>query len=392
MARDIASPHIYLIAGEQSGDALGASLMRALKAMNPEIRFSGIGGEKMEKEGLRSFFPMKELSLMGFAEIVPHLPRLFRRIRQTVGDIADKKPDMVVTIDSPGFNLQVAKRARKLPSRPMLVHYVAPSIWAYKPERVHTFGAIFDHILALLPFEPPYFGASDVPCSFVGHPIVEQAEHFSQEQKDAFRIRHQITTSAPLLMVLPGSRRGEVRRHLPVMKETVERLQKLLPGLRIMMPAVQHLEKELKEAVQDWKNPPVFLSGNDDKLLAFASADAALAKSGTVTLELALAGTPMVVMYIVHPITAWIMKRMIRTPFVTLVNILRAQAVIPELLQEMATPDNLTTELLPLLKKTNEASRQRAEFAPALKALGLGAEKMPRERAAEKILSLLAKT
>lgn len=382
---------VYLIAGEQSGDLLGARLMHALKAKactetsNPS--FHGIGGTQMEAEGLNSLFPMSELSLMGFVEILPHIPRLKRRIDETVADILAKKPDVLVTIDSPGFVFRVARALRKhwpkgAQDAPRFVHYVAPSVWAYKPGRAKKLSQIYDRVLTLLPFEPPYFEAEGMQADFVGHPLVECPV---EGDGASFRTRHAIAADAKVIAVLPGSRTGELKRHLPILRDTMAEIRKSIPHAVTVIPAVPHLIDTIRLRTANWPTPLVIVDQSQEKWDAFATADAAIAKSGTVTLELALSNTPMVVMYKVHPLSAWLMRRMIITKYVTLVNILEEREVIPELIQENATAEHILRELRTLLSKDNVRQMQLKAFGIALRKLGLGAAHTPSEKAADAI-------
>lgn len=377
---------VYLIAGEQSGDLLGARLMAALRAKDV-TEFHGIGGTQMEAEGLKSLFPMGELSLMGFVEILPHIPRLRRRIRATVEDILAKKPDVIVTIDSPGFCFRVADTLRKhwpkgAENAPRFVHYVAPSVWAYKPGRAKKLAETYDQVLTLLPFEPPYFSIEGMRADFVGHPLVENPP---QGDGASFRTRHAIAADAKVVTVLPGSRAGELKRHLPVLRQTMQNLAAKAGRIVTVIPAVPHLIEDLRRRTANWPTPLVIVDQSQEKWDAFAAADTALAKSGTVTLELALSGTPMVVFYKVHPISAWLMRHMMLTEYVTLVNILQGREIIPELLQEEVTPIGLTQAALGLLGKGSNA--QLMAFEAALAKLGMGQEHTPSQKAAEAILS-----
>lgn len=379
---------IYVIAGEQSGDLLGARLMPALRAEAAARNLSkpyffGIGGPQMQAQGLNSLFPMSELSLMGFAEIVPHIPRLLRRIDQTVADVLLKNPDIIITIDSPGFVFRVAKKLRKRwpkghPSAPRFVHYVAPSVWAYKPGRARKLSQIYDQVLTLLPFEPPYFEAEGMQADFVGHPLVENPV---KGDGASFRTRHGISADAKVLAVLPGSRAGELKRHLPILRDTMAHF----PDAVTVMPAVPHLAEQLAAATKDWPTRILHID-QSEKWDAFAASDAAIAKSGTVTLELALTGTPMVVMYRVNPLSAWLMRRMIITKYVTLVNILEEREVVPELLQDAATPERILQEIRTLLGKDNVRQMQLRAFEASLRKLGLGAALTPSQKAAQALL------
>lgn len=388
---------VYIIAGEASGDLLGARLIEALRPLHdnhfPDSTFElfGIGGRQMTKAGLSSLFPMEELALMGFAEIVPHLPRLLRRIRQTVKDIDALAPDVVITIDSPGFCFQVIRTLRKRYAKtgkplPLLVHYVAPSVWAYKPSRAKKLARDYDHVLTLLPFEPPYFTAEGMGATFVGHPIVEQPQEGDGAR---FRTTHGISASAKLITLLPGSRGGEVTRHLPLLHEVSARLKQHFPALELAMPILPHLHDKVSRETAAWPLK-LHLATQDEKWDAFEASEAAIAKSGTVTLELALARLPHGVFYKVHPATAAIMRKLIRTPFVTLVNILLEKAVVKEWLQEQATAENIAEDIGRLLADSPRQKEQLHAFDEALAMLGKGAF-TPSHKAAETVLALFEK-
>jgi len=332
-------PLIYLIAGELSGDALGAGLMRSLRAAQPGICFAGIGGEAMQREGLTSLFPYSDLSFMGFLEVVPHIPALLRRLRETALDIAAKQPEAVVTIDSPGFNFRLARALKANPdtARIKRIHYVAPSVWAYKPARARKTARLFDELLALLPFEPPYFEKEGLKTTFVGHPVLWQT---GKSDPSLFRVRHVIGADTPLLLVLPGSRTDEVERHLPVFLEAA----KALPDYKVVIVASPQVRNRIRDAV----TPPTLVVDIAEKQDAFASATVALSKSGTITLELACAGVPTVVAHKVSVVSAWLIRRMALIPFVSLVNIAAKKEILPELIQERCTPDRIAHELMRL--------------------------------------------
>ncbi len=380
------APLVYLIAGEPSGDILGARLMQALtdKLADTGVEFAGIGGPEMTSGGLASLFPMAELSVMGLAEILPHLPHFMRRIGQTVSDIKATRPAVLVTIDSPGFCFRVARRLRGqgIP----LVHYVAPSVWAWRPGRANKVAGFLDHLLALLPFEPPYFERVGLATSFVGHPVVEGGA--GDGDGPAFRRRHGIGEEDRVLCVLPGSRNSEISRLLPVFGDTVSLMTAALPGLRIVVPTVAPLRDRVIEATKAWPGGAIVVEGATEKFDAFAASDAALAASGTVVLELAMAGTPSVVAYRVHPLTAWIAGKLIRTPYVNLINIVLDRAVVPELLQQDCRADVLMKALGDLLTDQDLAHKQIAAAGQALDQLGRGGES-PSERAADVILSII---
>ncbi len=381
-----AAPLIFLVAGEPSGDALGASLMAALKERTGgAIRFAGVGGEGMAAQGLDSLFPMADLSVMGVAEVLPRLPKILRRLGETTDAARRLRPAAVVTIDAPDFCFRLAKRLRGagIP----LIHYVAPSVWAWRPGRARKIAAFLDHLLALLPFEPPYFQREGLACTFVGHPVVESGVDRGDGPK--FRERHGIAAGAPLICVLPGSRRSETSRLLPVFAKTVAGLRSSRPDLVAVVPVIGAAADEVVRAVADWPVPTTVIRGRADKIDAFAAADVALAASGTVALELAMAETPAVIAYRVSPVSAWLARRLIRVSYVSLVNLVLDRPVMPELLQEECRPELLTASLDVLL--TDEAARRTQIEAgrEALLRLGRGGPS-PGERAAAVVLDVIA--
>lgn len=379
-------PLIYLIAGEPSGDLIGARLMAAIKRRTGgAVRFTGVGGEKMQKEGLESLFPISDIALFGATEIIPHLPLLLRRFRETTADVLAKKPDILVSIDVPGFSFEIAKRLRKAGGAPPLVHYVAPTVWAYRPGRALHIAKLYDHLMVLLPFEPPYFTEVGLPCSFTGHPIVEEWETLGD--RAAFRKRHGIAETAQVLCLLPGSRRGELARHLPIFGETVARLAKRFPDLTLVLPISGQWRGLAEEASRSWPLRTVLVDSMTEKKDAFAGSDAALAKSGTVTLEAAIARLPMAMMYRVNPLTAWLAKRMLKVRHFTLVNLLADAEIIPEYVQENATPEKLAAAIGELLTSPEARARQVEEAQKAI--AKLQTSEKPSEQAARTVLSLL---
>jgi len=376
------APLIYLIAGEASGDILGGRLMQRLKEKNSSLRFVGIGGPKMTEQGLDSLFPMEELSLMGLAEIIPHLPRLLKRIRQTVANVEKHQPQMLVTIDAPGFCFRVAKKIKHRSIK--RVHYVAPSVWAWKPGRAKKVAAFLDHLLVLLPFEPPYFEREGLMTTFVGHSVVEGEA--DKGDGDAFRRRHDIDDKETLLVLLPGSRRGEVERLLPVFCQTAIKLSKTQKNLRIVIPTLEVLKGLVEKTIKPWPINALIVEGDQEKFDAFDAAGAALAASGTVALELAMAGTPTVIAYKVNTLTAWLVRKLIKTPYANLINIVLEREAVPELLQEKCCPERLVKALTVLLEDETAAAEQTQAASQALKQLGRGGPS-PSGRAADALLS-----
>jgi lipid-A-disaccharide synthase len=374
-----------MVAGEASGDLIGARLMAALKRRTGgAVRFAGVGGELMMAEGIESLFPISELSVMGLLEVAPHVPRLLRRIRETAAVARRLRPNAVVTIDSPEFNFRVAQRL--VGAGMPLIHYVAPTVWAYRPKRAEAIAKFLDHLLLLFPFEPPFFEAVDLPHTFVGHPLVE--EEIEAADGQAFRARHNILPDTAVVAVLPGSRHSELVRHLPVFERTLAALGARRAGLHLLMPVVSPLVTELKSAVADWGLPLTVVEGKAEKYAAFAASDAALAASGTVTLELAFAGVPMVVAYRANWLTAALARRLLRVPHVAMVNIVLGRGVVPEFLQENCRADRLMPALEHLLADRRARHAQIDAYKESAARLGSGGQP-PSERAADTVLALM---
>jgi len=379
-------PLIFLVAGEPSGDSLGARLMAALRERTGgAVRFAGVGGPAMAGQGLSSLFPMADLTVMGLAEVLPRLPLLLRRIGETARAARRLEPDAVVTIDSPDFNFRLAKRLRNagIP----LVHFVAPSVWAWRPGRARVIARRIDHLLALLPFEPPYFEREGLACTFVGHPVVESGA--DRGDGAAFRRRHGIADDASLLCLLPGSRASETSRLLPVFAETAARLAAGRPDLRFVVPLAPSVDDAVKRSVADWAVPVVVVEDVAEKYDAFAAATAALAASGTVALELAMAGTPAVIAYRMSPPTAWLARRLLRVRHVSLVNLVLDRAVMPEFLQADCRADRLADAVGRLLDDAGARRAQVTAGREALARLGLGGPS-PGLRAADAVLTVVA--
>lgn len=382
---------VFLIAGEASGDALGAALMAGLRDLAPGVAFEGVGGPLMARQGLASRFPMDELSLMGLAEILPKYFHLKRRIRETAAAIAASRPDVVVTIDSPDFGLRVLNLARA--ARPDLrtVHYVAPSVWAWRPGRAARMAPLVDHVLALLPFEPPLIEAAGMGCTFVGHPVAALPE-VAPAEAAAFRAAHGIAPGAPLVLVLPGSRRGEVARLGPIFGAALAGALAGRAGARVVVPTVAARAAEVRALAAGWPGAPVILNATDTpaqvKRAAFAAADAALAASGTVSLELAAAAVPMVIGYRMHPLTEALIRRMLRVDTVTLVNLVSETRAVPEYLGRDCRPQALAAALARLLDDPAARADQLAAMALTMARLGRGGAP-PGLRAARAVLTVL---
>lgn len=382
------SPLIFLIAGEPSGDVLGARLMAALKqATGGQVRFAGVGGERMIAEGLDSLFPMEELTLFGLAELLPKLPNLIRRINQTAGAILAAKPDAVVTIDAPDFCFRVLKKVRRADRGIRLIHYVAPTVWAWRPGRAAKIAKFLDHLLVLLPFEPPYFEAVGLPATFVGHSIVEAG--VEKGDGAAFRARHGIPDDVPLLCVLPGSRRSEIKVLLPDFAATLALLKSKFPTLRAVVPTLGKVAAPVRSAAADWPVPTLVVEGDGEKYDAMAAADAGLAASGTVALELALARLPSVIAYRIHPLTYRLYRRLIRVKYANLVNIMLDRMLVPERLQGDCTPPKLVEAVAQLLEEPAARRDQVDGVAQVARWLGQGGDKTPSQRAADAVLKVV---
>ena len=373
---------VFLVAAEESGDRLGAPLMRAIRERENEVIFAGVGGSEMAREGLVSRFPISDLALMGFNAVARKLPLILRRIRETAAAVIVANPDVLVIIDSPDFTHRVARRVRRrAPSIP-IVNYVSPSIWAWRPGRARSMRRYIDHVLALLPFEPQaHERLGGPPCSYIGHPLAETAPSLRPNETEAARRR----ADPALLLVLPGSRRGEIKRLLTVFTKVVEAAERTTGALEVVIPAVPHLEAMLRQETSGWSKPPRIVVDAEEKQAAFRNARAALTKSGTVTLELAVAGVPMVTAYKVTAFEAPILRRLIRAPSVILANLVLGENVVPEFLQEDCTVENLTEALLPLLSDGPERQRQLDAFARLDAVMEIGVAH-PSARAAEIVL------
>ena len=375
-----------MVAGEASGDALGARLITALKQRHiGPLAFSGVGGAQMAAVGMDSLYPIADLSVMGLAEVLPRLRLLLQRLAETSDHVRVVQPAALITIDAPGFSLRLAKRlaGEGIP----LIHYVAPQVWAWRPSRARHWAARIDHLLALLPFEPEFFREFDVHCEFVGHPVIEGLEEMPGNGA-AFRRVYGVNAGAPLLALLPGSRVGEASRLLPIFAQAAAKLHKERPELHVVMPTVEQVVSTVTDAVKTWPMPVHVVQGPSLRADAFAAADAALAASGTVSLELALRGVPSVVAYRANPITAALVRRMLLLPYVALPNILAGELVMPEFLQENCQPAGIADALSELLDNTDRRSEQRQKFSNISEMLGRGGV-APSLRAAEAILRLL---
>lgn len=357
---------IFIIAGEASGDWLAAKLMKQLKTLDPSIEFKGIGGLKMEAENFKSIFPMQEISLMGFAEIVPHLANLMRRMKETENEIRNYQPDVLVTVDSPGFVFRIAEKLQDMRGKTKFIHYVAPTVWAYKPERAEKVNRLFDKLLCILPFEPPYFNNA----KFIGHPTTEDG--LDKGNAESFKARHGIDE---FICMMPGSRKGELKRNLPIFKQVAENV-----GLPVVIIAADYAKKVLEGQTRSWKVKTLVVD-NFEKADCFAAAKAGVIKSGTSGLEFAFANKPYVVAYKITWASYFIIKSMVKVKYANLLNLLAGKELVPELLQGNCTAGKITLAL-----KNAMANANLAEYKATLDKL-LPESGAPSANAAAEVLS-----
>jgi lipid-A-disaccharide synthase len=379
---------IVLIATEESGDRLGANLMKVLRQrLGGAVRFEGVGGRSMAREGLNSWFAIEELSIIGLAAVVGQLPKILRLIRQTAAAVTEAAPDILVIIDSPDFTHRVARRVRARDPKIPIVDYVSPSVWAWRPGRARAMLTYVDHVLALLPFEPEaYQRLRGPPCSYVGHPLTEQLASLRPNPEE----RQRREGEPPVLLVLPGSRRSEIRHHMAVFGQTLARLRGEGVAFELILPTMPHLQEAVAEGLKTWPVQPRVVIGEQEKRAAFRIAHAALAKSGTVTLELALAGVPMVTAYRTGAVEAWILLRVINVNSVILANLVVGANVVPEFLQADCTPENLAQALRELLGESALRRKQLEAFATIDRIMSTG-DQPPSVRAADIVLATMRK-
>ncbi|MBE1282333.1 MAG: lipid-A-disaccharide synthase [Rhodobacteraceae bacterium] len=381
---------VFLLAGEPSGDRLGGALMQGLRELVPDVQFDGIGGPLMQQQGLISRFPMEELSVMGIAEVLPKYRQLKRRIAETAQAVLGTQPDVMITIDSPDFSLRVAKLVKEA-SAIRTVHYVAPSVWAWRPGRADKMAKVIDHVLALLPFEPPYMEAAGMDCDFVGHPVVAEPQA-TEAEIAALRSETDLGNS-PFVLALPGSRKGEVTRLAATFAEALAQFRKTHGEMRVVVPATAHVAPLVRELMTPHLPDMVLIDPNTlsperehaYKRAAFFGAEIALAASGTVSLELAAARTPMVIAYRVQWLTWQIAKRMVKIDTATLVNLVSETRVVPECLGPDCTVENIVAGLRDV---SQDPQAQLQAMDLTMKRLGAGGER-PGLRAARAVLERL---
>jgi lipid-A-disaccharide synthase len=383
-----AAPFIFVVAAEPSGDALGAGLIAALRERTGgNLRVAGVGGERMRDEGLASLVPLDELAVIGVAEVLPRALAILRRVRETVAAIRAQRPDAVVTIDSSGFSWRIAQRLRRHGETLPLVHYVAPMVWAWRAGRARRVARWYDHMMALFPFEPPYFARVGLACSYVGHPVLDSGADRGDGTR--FRAAHGLGRDELLISVLPGSRGGEVRRLLPIFAAALHRLEQRIGPFRVAVPTVATVASSVAEAVRGWPGAPILVRQTQDKYDAFAASRAALAASGSVALELAMARLPMVVAYRLNPLTEALLDRVVKVRQVNLVNLLLEQPLVCELLRGECTPERLAAELARLVRDEPVRAAHQAGYDTAMRRLGAG-DRSPSLRAADQVLAIVA--
>lgn len=377
-------PCFFLVACEPSGDVLGARLIAALREKTGgKARFKGVGGERMVAEGLETLFPQADLALFGLFELLPKIPLVLKRLKQTVEAAKDIKPDAVITIDGPDFSFRLAKQLKGLGIP--LVHYVAPTVWAWREGRAKKIAKIYDHLLALLPFEPPYFEKEKLATTFIGHAVMEQGA----DKGDAARLRAELNIPADkkILCVLPGSRRSEIKRLAPVFGKTLGLLKQKLGDFEIVVPVVPQVENFLMPFIEAWPVKPIILRGDRQKYDGFAASHAALAASGTVSLELMIAGVPHLIAYKLNALTVFLYRRLIKVKYANLVNLLHDKPIVPELLQHECTPEKLAETMEKLWNDETLRHAQKDMFAKT-RAMLLADATMPSLKAANTVLQL----
>lgn len=355
----MSEPKLLLAAVEPSADALGASLIRSLRNYLPEASLTGCGGPQMEAEGFVSRFDTSAFSVMGFTDVARVLPEAWRRSRDIAKICAEEAIDIAVFVDGWSFSRLAAKRIRKRSPSTTIVKFGAPQVWASRPQRTEFVRDHFDLVLTLLPFEPPFFEKEGTKAVFVGNPNFETVSK-TPRSGPSFRARHDLG-AAPLLAVLPGSRKGEATRLLDPFADTVARVAQEIPGLKVVIPVAPAVEALVREDVAKWPVKPLIIPATE-RFDAFEAADAALAASGTVSTELALCNTPMVIGYRVDPLTAYWARKVLVTEYVSVLNVFAKEAVIPERLQEECIPEQLAADVIRLFRDESARNRQLSAF------------------------------
>ncbi len=374
--------NFYLIAGEHSGDFIGSKLMMSIMDNSKEkITFNGIGGSLMTKAGLKSLFPIQEINFMGFLEILPHIFRIKKLIDKTVDDIIAKNPQIVITIDSPGFTYRVAKEIKKLTPHIKLIHIVAPSVWAYKPSRAKKYARVYDKLLTMLPFEPDYFIKEGLSSDFVGYFALEQKFYYNSTK---LRKEFNIANDIKIIAITPGSRQGEIIRHMPIIRESLDKITSTHNIKAIFIQPGENNIQLISKFLSGAKFNYIF---STDRLKAFAVSNCALAKSGTNTLEISASNTPMIIGYKLNPISFLLLRMMIKVKFASIVNIIAGREVIPEYIQSDFNVNNIVLALSELLSNPKKASSQLQQTTRILNSIGLNWQESPSQKAAKIIIS-----
>ncbi|HXP05115.1 MAG TPA: lipid-A-disaccharide synthase [Stellaceae bacterium] len=382
------APFIFIVTGEPSGDALGGALIAALRQrVGDGLRVAGIGGERMREQGVDSLAPLSEFAVNGIAEVLPRAPAIFRRVRQTVATIQQQQPDAVVTIDSSGFSWRIAHALRRRGVRLPLIHYVAPMVWIWRAGRARRIARWYDHLLALLPFEPPYFEAVGLPCTAVGHPVIESGAGSGDGAR--FRAEHGIAPDTLLLSVLPGSRGSEVRLLLPMFGATLREVERAVGPFRVAVPTVETVADRVAAAVRDWPGEPIVLRGDQAKYDAFAASRAALAASGTVALELAMARLPMTVAYRLSRVSELLLVRVFGIDQVNLINLILGRVLVTEYVHGDRSPARIAATLVELIRDERVRAAHLEGYDEAIRRLGSGGLS-PSLKAADEILEIIA--
>jgi lipid-A-disaccharide synthase len=380
---------IFIVAGEASGDNIGAKLISALKAKADNLEFYGIGGTKMLKAGLHSIFPMEELSIMGFAEVIPKIPTILQRLGQALDTITDIQPDIIITIDSFGFNSRLIKKVRaSLGSKVKIYHYVSPTVWAYKPERAKIIRELYDHIFVILPFEKQYYDAISFSATFVGHPFTEDYKQISLQQKQRIRKDLGIDNDTLICAVMPGSRLGEITRHSSIFFNALMEVKKQANRqIMFYIPTFNHLKTNIAE---EFPLSELLITDNQElKKQLFRITDLALVKSGTSSVEMMLNNIPHIVAYKIYWLSYWYLKAQILVKHISLVNIINDKLIVPEFIQGNCRATLISNELLKLVNNEKTRQKQQSAFQATLKLLGLGAKQTPSEKVADVILKKL---
>ena len=375
---------VYLIAGEPSGDILASRLMKAIRKKHPETQFFGIGGETMKAEGFNTLFNIKDLSIMGVMEVIPKLPVILRHRKEVLRDIEKVQPDVIVTVDSWGFINSILKNLKKRGCNIPKVHYVAPQVWAWKKGRAKKAAQLMDHLMTLLPNEPPYFEKYGLDCTFVGHPVIENTANLPTDIT-LLRAQAGIPENARVLCVLPGSRHSEVSKLAPVFVESIKRLNKEIPNLFLLIPSVETMKEQINEYFKNIGIPYQLITGQQARYEAFCMSEFALAASGTVSLELTACGTPHIIAYTFNPLTNKLVDLLVTAKYANLINVLADRFIIPEFTLRKCNADLIVPEVLSFLQNKEKCNTQIIQAQEQLAKLK-PVDELPSEKAAETVL------